>query len=130
MRGLTGGADDYLPKPFDLTELDARLQALWRRRDPVTLQKVGSWTIHVDTYQVDLADRSVQLNRQELQLLLKLAETPGQPVHRDDLHREVWGQDEVGVRIVDVRIYGLRQKLGEHTIEAIRGLGYRLNLQG
>lgn len=71
----------------------------------------------------------MQLTRQELQVLLTLAKQPGLSIRREELFEEVWkGEKHMGERIVDVRIHGLRQKLGENAIETIRGVGYRLVL--
>lgn len=137
LQGLKMGADDYICKPFHLAELTARVEAVLRRyRKAVTVprphQQSGSIDINVASLQVTLPDgRVAQLTPREMQLLLKLAEHPGQNVSRDDLLDAVWGESYPGEsNIVDVYVRRLRRKIerdpaNPELIQVARGVGYR-----
>ena len=127
VRGLKAGADDYLGKPFDLTELEARIEALWRQRHIPQVTKMGILTFDQQALTVEWPGQTIQLTQQELQLLIRLAQSPGKPVSREELFKDVWKDGPAGPRIVDVHIHRLRQKLGRDSIVSTRGLGYHLN---
>lgn len=130
--GLRIGADDYLPKPFDVSELLARLDALLRRRS-VTAPAYDFSDVHVDPVRktVTRGGSVVDLAVKEFQLLCYLLERPDTPVSRDELLREVWGYDKTpSTRTVDVHMAQLRQKLEKspkepkHFVTA-HGWGYK-----
>lgn len=129
VRGLNLGADDYLPKPFDLDELLARLHALHRRnqgrRDP--LLRVGPLAIDPVRQSAHLHGRPLDLARREFALLVALAEEPGAVRAIPWLENRLygWGQ-EVASNSVQVHLFHLRRKLGEGWIVNLRGQGYRL----
>lgn len=134
VEGLRAGADDYLPKPFAVEELLARVRALLRRSDPTD----AATTLDVNDLHMDLAGRDVaragepiDLTQREFDLLELLMRHPGQAMSRSRLYTGAW-EDQTGLRsnIVDVYIGYLRDKIDRpfdaHSIETIRGQGYRL----
>ncbi|KQN04961.1 two-component system response regulator [Sphingobium sp. Leaf26] len=132
VRGLDLGADDYLRKPFDPEELEARVRALGRRRggDPTPELVVGPLTIHRSTGAVEVAGRLLDLRRRELAVLEALATRAGQVVPREILIGEVFGFDEpVGGNAIEVHVTRLRGKLAPDGpgIRTVRGVGYMLD---
>jgi DNA-binding response OmpR family regulator len=135
VRGLTGGADDYVSKPFGRQELLARIQALLRRsggRATVTdAYRDGFVAIDYAQRRVVVADAQVQLTPLEFKLLSVFVQHPNQVLSRDQLLELVWG-DPYGVSGDQVKLYVgyLRRKLvpdapDEAPIETVRGFGYR-----
>ena len=132
VRGLDLGADDYLRKPFDPEELEARVRALGRRRggDPTPELSVGTLTIHRSTGVAEVAGRPLDLRRRELAVLEALATRAGQVVPRELLIGEVFGFDEpVGGNAIEVHVTRLRGKLAPDGpgIRTVRGVGYMLD---
>ncbi len=133
IRGLDGGADDYLVKPFDLGELLARLRVLVRRGPSVHPQVLTIGDLHVDatTRVVSRGGHQVELTAREFDVLEVLARNPGRPVTRAQLLAEVWQEDYQGSpNIVDVYVGYLRKKLerprGRRLIRTVRGKGFLL----
>ena len=134
IRGLDDGADDYLVKPFDFGELQARLRVLVRRgpSSSGTDLHVGTLRLNPLTRVVSRGARQVELTAREYQLLEVLARTPGRPVSRDRLRTAVWREDpDVSLNAVDVYIGYLRRKLeapdGPRLIRTVRGRGFMLD---
>lgn len=138
--GLEMGADDYLPKPFSIRELLARLKVLLRRAELLAegrsspqerLVRRGRLTLDLDRYEAWCGDARLPLTISEFLLLAALARRPGHVRSRDQLLDEVHGDDEAGsLRTIDSHIKRLRRKLalaapGFDPVEAVYGLGYR-----
>lgn len=131
--GLDAGADDYLIKPFDFSELLARLRALLRRpplQTDVVLQ-VGD--LEMDTVQrlVKRGDRAIELSPREFSLLEYLMRHPNQVLSRTQIAQHVWSFDFYGdFKVIDVYIGYLRRKLDRDElsplIQTVRGVGYRI----
>ncbi len=132
VRGLEIGADDYLPKPFDFTELLARVHALLRR-DRIHKTRV----IHIADLEIDTrlrrvvrAGREVQLTPREYTLLEALATREGQVLPREIIQEQVWMDEESFSNTVDVRIGLLRKKIDSghpiKLIQTVHGAGYTL----
>ena len=130
--GLDAGADDYVPKPFGMMELLARVRALLRRTSPRDLSgeyAIGPLQLSIRSHCVRVEGREVSLTLKEYELLRTLVENRGTVLTRDRLLNDVWGYSFGGEsRTVDVHIRTLRQKLGvaADLIETIRGVGYRM----
>lgn len=127
--GLDGGADDYLVKPFELTELAARIRALVRRQngraEPVIAH--GALELRPATHEVRLNGELVSLSGREYALLEALLIRPGAILSRAQLEEKLYGwNDEVESNTVDVHLHGLRRKLGPATIRNVRGLGWMI----
>jgi two-component system OmpR family response regulator len=131
--GLDAGADDYLAKPFSFSELLARLRALARRGSPErpTVLEVGDLRLDPATAQVWRAGTEIPLSAKELALLETFMRRPGDVLSRDHLLEHAWDYAyDNRSNVVDVYIRYLREKIdrpfGRHSIETVRGLGYRL----
>ncbi len=130
--GLNTGADDYLPKPFDLDELEARLRALVRRRGGNSSTEAVSWCgLRVDASSgaVYHLDKPLELAPREAALLRALLGRPGHAVAKERLFEIVFaGDDSVQIEAVEVVAYRLRKKLAPTGVQLVtlRGLGYLL----
>lgn len=127
--GLDAGADDYLLKPFDLAELQARLRALIRRAggEAAPLLRHGDLILDPAARSVSLGGRSVSMSAREYALLLDLLGHKGRIRSRQELEASLyaWGE-EAESNTVEVYIHHLRRKLGPERIRTVRGLGYVL----
>jgi len=132
VEGLDSGADDYLPKPFALPELLARVRALTRRQGGGSVEaaiRVGDVTLDPGRHVVRLRDERVDLTAKEFALLATLMQRPGQVFSRSVLLDTVWGvPGEVSTSVVELYVSYLRRKLdreGEPShIRTVRGVGY------
>ncbi|WP_034344432.1 response regulator transcription factor [Deinococcus misasensis] len=128
VRGLKGGADDYLPKPYDLLELEARVEALIRRKAYTEQLQFDGLLIDRTEHQVKVGEQTLELSKLELDFLWLMAQKPEKAFSREELLENVWGPDFDGVeRVVDVMVVALRKKLGRNYLETVRGIGYRFN---
>jgi len=136
VQGFKSGADDYLTKPFEPTELLVRIEALLRRAEAGVRKKVSTFDLHGMSFDFAKARMTkngevVSLSERECRLLQHLIESRGEVVTRDELLQEVWGYSEAPMtRTVDVHISWLRQKLEDDPanpqyIVTVHGQGYR-----
>jgi DNA-binding response OmpR family regulator len=126
--GLQLGADDYLPKPFAMPELVARVRALGRRyaEEPALNLRVGDLTLDLANHEVYRGTQAIQLSARELMLLKVLMREPGRVFTRTELCERVWEHEhEYDTKLVEVFIGRLRKKLGDPPlIHTVRHVGY------
>ena len=131
VRGLRGGADDYLVKPARLAELLARVDVVTQRRRALSeasrIVRAGDVVVDLDAREVEVGGEPVTLTPKEFDLLAVLVARPGAAVSRQQLMDAVWGDAYVAIsRSLDVHMTGLRAKLARPgLISTIRGYGYR-----
>ncbi len=134
IEGLNAGADDYVPKPFFIEELLARVQAVMRRAsgEKLSLLRAAGLTVNLITREVKCGETAVELTPREFSLVEYLMRAPGRVLTRTQILEHVWGYDfDPQTNLVDVYIQRLRQKLGSEQagalIETVRGVGYRFH---
>ncbi|WP_320970743.1 response regulator transcription factor [Bacteroides nordii] len=136
--GLELGADDYLPKPFHLAELNARIKSVIRRQhhDGEVDIRLGNIRILPDKYQVLIDEKEVDLNRKEYDILLYFINRPGRLVNKNTLAESVWGDhiDQVdNFDFIYAQIKNLRKKLKDAgataEIKAVYGFGYKMTVE-
>ena len=129
--GLQLGADDYLPKPFAMRELVARVRALGRRypEEPVMSLRVADLTFDLGTHDVHRGTQRIELSPRELMLLKVLMREPGRVFTRTELCEKVWEHaHEYDTKLVEVFIGRLRRKLGDPPlIHTVRHVGYTIH---
>jgi DNA-binding response OmpR family regulator len=131
VNGLEAGADDYLAKPFAISELRARVKAL-ARRGPVLRDRsvaIGAVVVDFDARRVHVGGAVLPLTARELAIVELLAQRPCRIVARDHLIETLWGDGKESVRAsLDVLVARIRRKLGPHAalLRTVRGLGYLL----
>lgn len=128
--GLNKGGDDYITKPISTTKLVSRIKAVLRRFDDseqtANKLEVHDLEIDKDRYIVLQEGNEFQLPRKEFELLFFLASRKGKVLDRQTLLNKVWGDNIYVVdRTVDVHVRKIREKLGDHYIETVKGVGYR-----
>src|SRR5206468_445634 len=128
--GLQLGADDYLPKPFAMRELVARVRALGRRypEEPVLSLRIADLTLDLSTHDVHRGVQRIELSPRELMLLKVLMREPGRVFTRTELCERVWEHaHEYDTKLVEVFVGRLRKKLGEPPlIHTVRHVGYTI----
>jgi DNA-binding response OmpR family regulator len=131
--GLDLGADDYVIKPFELSELLARLRAVIRRHDGHAQSRVGTDDLRLDLGTRELSYRGINapLSAREFALVHALIERPGAVLSRRQLEERIYGWDDaVASNAVEVIIHGLRRRFGADLIRNIRGLGWKISAAG
>ncbi|MBC7686423.1 MAG: response regulator transcription factor [Bdellovibrionales bacterium] len=128
--GLDGGADDYLVKPFAMSELLARMRALTRRKESTVGPTLSNGTVTLDpsTHQARVGDAQVRLTAREFSLLQSLLLRPGAILSRSELENRLYGwNEEVESNAVEFLIHALRKKLGAEIIKNVRGVGWMVS---
>ena len=134
LRGLDGGADDYVLKPFEMAELLARMRAVLRRKGGSAAPVLSNGLVSLDPATREAvvnAGAPVQLSSREFSLLQALLVRPGALLSRSDLEDRLygWGQ-EVESNAVEFLIHALRRKLGSEVIKNVRGVGWMVSKSG
>lgn len=123
--GLDGGANDYLPKPFRVDELLARIRS--SLRDASTVLSHGDLSLDLRARTATVDGATIELSVREFSLAEEFLRHPGQPLSREHLLSRVWGFDfDPGSNVVDVYVRYLREKVGSQRIDSVRGVGYRM----
>lgn len=130
--GLDAGADDYIAKPFGMTELISRIRAVLRRYEktaPKTKEyRIGDLYVNPEKHIIEVSGKAVNLSFKEYSLLLALLEADGNVVSRNNLLTSVWGEFYDESRTLDVHIRKLRMKLGTagDLISTVKNIGYKI----
>lgn len=137
IKGLHMGADDYLPKPFSLPELQARMQAISRRKFGLTDSKIALGDFNIDLHQrsVFFEDQEISLSRREFDLLSYMLLHKNRPLTRMQLSEHIWGNfsdDDYDSNYIDVHIKNIRKKLSAFAsvewLQTLRHVGYKIKL--
>ncbi len=135
IKGLDLGADDYLPKPFALAELHARIMAVARRKFHIQTQDIslGEFLMNISARRLMHGDGEVEITRKEFDLLYYLVINRNKVLARHQLYEHIWGNtldDQYDSNFIDVHIKNIRKKLNAHAptpwLETVRGVGYRI----
>ncbi|MDB5763886.1 MAG: DNA-binding response regulator [Herminiimonas sp.] len=134
IRGLDGGADDYVLKPFEMAELLARMRAVLRRKGGMANPVLSNGHVSLDpaTREACAGDaQAVQLSNREFALLQALMVRPGTILSRGELEERIYGWgEEVESNAVEFLIHALRKKLGSGVIKNVRGVGWMVSRSG
>lgn len=129
IEGLNAGSDDYLVKPFDLSELSARIEAVARRYrgNPNPKLRIGSLEVDLSKHLVQRDGHAIDLTAREWALFEAFLQNPGMLQSKSQLEDRLYAfGDEIESNTIEVYVSRLRKKLGRDVIQTIRGLGYRL----
>lgn len=135
IKGLDLGADDYLPKPFSLLELQSRMHAISRRKSGIkdSLVPLGDFTVDLSKRAILFEDKEIELSRKEFDLLSYMLLHKNRPLTRSQLSEHIWGNfsdDDYDSNFIDVHIKNIRKKLTAHApaewLQTIRGIGYKI----
>ena len=135
IKGLDLGADDYLPKPFSLLELQSRMQAISRRKSGINSQLIplGEFNVDIQKRIVSCQDTERELTRKEFDLLSYMLLHKNRVLTRLQLSEHIWGSfvdDDYDSNYIDVHIKNIRKKLGTYGsidwLETVRGVGYKI----
>jgi len=127
VRGLNLGADDYLTKPFALSELLARVRAIIRRHQGASNNLIWADNISLDltSHEVTVDGRVIELTPKEFAILSRLMLRAGHRIHREILHQDLYNwEDDPSSNSLEVHVHNLRQKIGKDRIRTLRGFGY------
>ncbi|HPQ62614.1 MAG TPA: response regulator transcription factor [Bacteroidales bacterium] len=136
VRGLDLGADDYIPKPFALAELHARIMAVARRKFRISSPDItlGEFVMITDARKLMHGSTEVDITKKEFDLLYYLVINKNKVLARHQLYEHIWGNaldDQYDSNFIDVHIKNIRRKLNAHApspwLETVRGVGYRIS---
>jgi len=129
---LDVGGDDYITKPIRPRVFLSRVKALLRRSERIKAEEregvisVGDLTVDPERVSVVKGEQVIELAKKEFELLYLLVSKPGKVFSREEIFNKIWGTDViVGNRTIDVHIRKLREKIGDHYIKTIKGIGYK-----
>lgn len=131
VKGLRLGADDYIVKPFEIIELQARVETVLRRYHKLDCTiEIGGLAIDTRSMIVRRDGQEIALTKKEYELLLLFARNPGAALYREQIYERVWGSNYMGdSRTVDLHIQRMRKKVGwEDKLHAVYKVGYRLEV--
>ena len=131
LAGFSAGADDYITKPIKPKLLISRVKAILRRGNLTTKEniiEIGDIYIDNTKHQLLYKGEEVFLARKEFKLLYYLMTVPGKVFSREEIIGSVWKDTVVGDRTIDVHIRRIREKIGDHHIKTIKGVGYKLDI--
>ncbi len=131
VRGLKMGAEDYIVKPFEVLELQARVEVVLRRYNKTAkVLNIGGLSIDTQAMTVKRGEEEINLTHKEYELLLLFARNPNTALYRETIYERVWGGDyNYGSRTVDLHVQRMRKKLGwEDILQAVNKVGYRLEI--
>ncbi len=132
VKGLRLGAEDYIVKPFDVMELQARVEVVLRRyKKTEEILRVQDIEVDTRSMQVTKAGTEIALTRKEYELLLLFMRNPNTALYRETIYERVWGGElEYGSKTVDLHVQRLRKKLGlEGELQAVNKVGYRFEVK-
>lgn len=138
IKGLDLGADDYLPKPFSLLELQSRMHAIARRKFGLNkhIVNLGEFNVDLQKRVVEHNSQEIELSRKEFDLLSYLLLHKNRPLTRPQLSEHIWGsfaEDDNDSNYIDAHIKNIRKKLGAFAsvdwLETVRGVGYKIKKQ-
>ena len=129
---LDVGGDDYITKPIRPRVFISRIRALLRRSERISVEdesaiiEIGDLIIDKERIVIKKGDQVIELAKKEFELLHLLVSKPGKVFTREEIFNKIWGTDViVGNRTIDVHIRKLREKIGDHYIKTIKGIGYK-----
>lgn len=131
VKGLKMGAEDYIVKPFEVLELQARVEVVLRRYQKTEkILNVGGLTIDTSAMTVKRENEEIILTHKEYELLLLFARNPNTALYRETIYERVWGGEyNYGSRTVDLHVQRMRKKVGwEDCLQAVNKVGYRLEI--
>lgn len=131
VRGLKMGAEDYIVKPFEVLELQARVEVVLRRYNKTErVINIGGLTIDTQAMTVKRGEEEISITHKEYELLLLFVRNPNTALYRETIYERVWGGDyNYGSRTVDLHVQRMRKKLGwEDILQAVNKVGYRLEI--
>jgi len=132
VKGLSKGADDYLSKPFSFKELNARIQALYRRSmvsssNIIKLKEFGTLDMEAKTFIKD--NEEIALSKKEYELLTFLIKHKNGIVSNAMIEEQLWNNESyINSNVIQVTMYNLRKKVGKELIKSFRGLGYKIEI--